>query len=269
MLGRAMQAVVPFGVDLRAFSRAELDIVDELGVRPALGSHPDWVINCAAWARVDDAEDHEAEATRINGDAVGLLGKAARDAGSRVMHFSTDYVFDGTLDRPYRETDVPNPQGAYGRGKLAGECALAASECRWNVIRTQWLYGGGHSFARIMWNRARKGLPSRVIDDQWGAPTHVAELATVAWRLVQENANGTWHAAAVGEASWFDVGQKVYEAVGADPTPLSRCSTAEYGSKAPRPANGRLDTSKTGGPRAWDEVLVESVQPDRCGEAGP
>ena len=160
MLGRAVQAVAPDGVVLEAFDRVDFDIADESPVRRAFEKAPSWVINCAAYTRVDDAEAHEAEATRINGDALGIIGRAAAAVGARVLHVSTDYVFDGTLGRPYVETDATNPQGAYGRSKLEGERQLAESGCRWAVVRTQWLYGGGASFVRTMWHRARQGARS-------------------------------------------------------------------------------------------------------------
>ncbi len=270
MLGRAVRAAVPAGVLLRSFTHAELDLCNEAQLRSALAEGADWVINCAGWTRVDAAEEHEAQATRINGDAVGVLGRLAADAGAGVLHLSTDYVFDGRLDRPYREDDTPNPQGAYGRGKLAGEQALQTVDGgRWAVVRTQWLYGGGPSFVRTMWGRATAGQASRVVDDQWGAPTHVAELAQVLWRLVGDGVEGTWHAAASGYTNWFEVARAVYAAVGADPALVTPCSTAVYGAKAPRPANGRLDTTKLGKMRLFDAPLAEALHPSRCGVLGP
>jgi len=270
MLARAVEDAVPAGVSLRAFTQAELDITDPSAVARALASRPDWVINCAAWTRVDDAESHEAEATRINGEAVGTVARAAAECGARVLHISTDYVFDGQLGRPYREDDAPNPQGAYGRSKLAGERAVMTVEGgRWTVVRTQWLYGGGPSFVRTMWQRARGGQGSRVVDDQFGAPTHVAELAGVLWRLAGAGAEGIWHAAAGGQASWFEVARAVYAGVGADPGLVTPCSTVEYGARAPRPADGRLDTAKLGEMRPWDAVLTEALHPVRCGVLGP
>ena len=192
MLARAVESASPPAVQLRALSQADLDICNAERVIAALADeHPDWVINCAGWTQVDDAEDHEREATQVNGDAVGSLGEAARRVGARVLHVSTEYVFDGSGSaRPYREDDVPNPRGAYGRSKLAGEQRLLVVGGGWLVVRTQWLYGGGPSFVRTMWNRAKSGQASRVVDDQWGAPTHVAELAAVIWRLVIEGRGG-------------------------------------------------------------------------------
>lgn len=269
MLARAVERATPEGINLHAFSRAELDITDVASVESALAGCPDWVINCAAWTRVDDAEEHEAEATHINGEAVGIIGRAAARHKVRVLHISTDYVFDGLLGRPYREDDVPNPQGAYGRSKLAGERALVESECRWTLVRSQWLYGGGPSFVRTMWQRALARQPSRVVDDQIGAPTHVMEVAAVIWQLMGNGSEGTWHAAASGWASWFEVAQAVYAEVGADVRLVSACSTTEYGARAPRPADGRLDTAKLGEMRPFHAVLTEMLRSDSCGTLGP
>ncbi|MBM3855834.1 MAG: dTDP-4-dehydrorhamnose reductase, partial [Verrucomicrobia bacterium] len=247
-------------VSLTASTIADLDITDAAGVEAAFALRPDWVINCAGWTRVDDAEEHEAEATRINGEAVGIIGRAATAVGARVLHISTDYVFDGRLGRPYREDDRPNPESAYGRSKLAGERALATVDGgRWTVVRTQWLYGGGPSFVRTMWRKAKAGERARVVDDQFGAPTHVSELAQAIWRLVREDARGIWHAAASGYTNWYEVARLVYAGAGADPGLVTPCSTEEFNAKAPRPADGRLDTSKLGAMRRFDEVLVEAL----------
>ena len=269
MLGRAVEKASPGATNIRSLDLPELDITDAVGVRRELARRPDWVINCAAWTAVDAAEEHEIEATRINGEAVGLIGRTAAEYGVRVLHISTDYVFDGLLDRPYREDDEPNPQGAYGRSKLAGEHALAESGCQWMIVRTQWLYGGGPSFVRTMWQRARSGQRSRVVNDQFGAPTNSGELAQVIWRLVLDGASGIWHATAGGVASWYEVARAVYAGVGSDPSLVTPCSTAEYAAAAPRPANGRLDTAKVGGMRPYDAVLTAMLHPDRCGVEGP
>ena len=270
MLARAVESAVPASVALRAITQAELDITDAAALERALAGRPDWVINCAAWTQVDAAEEHEAEATLVNGTAVGLIGQVAAAHSVRVLHISTDYVFDGQLGRPYREDDAPNPQGAYGRSKLAGERALATVDGgRWTVVRTQWLYGGGPSFVRTMWQRARAGQASRVVDDQFGAPTHVAELAGVIWRLAGEAAEGIWHAAAGGYTNWYEVARAVYTAVGAKASLVTPCSTIEYGARAPRPANGRLDTIKIGGMRQFDAALGEALHSSHCGVTGP
>lgn len=269
MLGRAVAQAAPAGVAVQEFDLPELDITDASAVQRALSHGPAWVINCAAYTRVDDAEDHEAKATRVNGEAVGIIAHSAAAAGARVLHISTDYVFDGLLGRPYREDDATNPLGAYGRGKLKGERALAASDCQWTMVRTQWLYGGGPSFVRTMWTRARAGLASRVVNDQFGSPTHTGELAQAIWRLVGERAEGVWHVAAGGHTNWYEVARLVYAQVGADPALVTPCTTPEYNAKAPRPADGRLDTTKFGKLRAYDAVLTEALHPERVGVEGP
>ena len=171
MLARAVESVVPASVALRAITQAELDITDSAALERALASRPDWVINCAAWTDVDAAEEHEREATLINGTAVGLLAQVAAAHGVRVLHISTDYVFDGTLSRPYREDDVPNPQGAYGRSKLAGERALET------VDGGRWTVGGKGQSVMANWRRWRAGIPPSAVYRQkkgepQGLPSH-------------------------------------------------------------------------------------------------
>lgn len=248
MLARAVLGAVPSGSDATGLARAELDVTDAAAVRARFGRDaPDWVINCAAFTRVDAAEDEPERtiARRVNGEAPAIIGAVAAESRARVMHISTDYVFDGHLGRPYREYDAPNPPGEYGRGKLAGEEALIGSGAEWLVVRTQWLYGtSGPSFAVTMRGRARAGTPSRVVNDQRGAPTHTCALAEMIWRLVGADARGIVNATAAGETTWFDVAREVYRAVGANPDLVTGCTTAEYGAKAPRPLDGRLDTSR-------------------------
>lgn len=255
MLGRAVCTAAPAGVDVTAATRTQIDITDAAAVDRALAARPDWVINCAGYTRVDDAESHEGEAIRVNGEAVEHLGRAALAHGVRVLHVSTDYVFDGTLGRPYREDDAPNPINAYGRSKLAGETALAASGCEWTIVRTQWLYGGGASFVRTMWRKAREGAQVKVVNDQLGAPTYVAEVTAAVWRLVHEGRLGLWHATAGGYASWYDVAQMIYGT--RDIGRVIACTSAEYPTAARRPLDARLDTTRLGRLRAWDAVLSE------------
>ena len=245
MLGRALVAAAPREVDASGLARAELDVTDSAAMRARVSREaPDWLINCAAFTHVDAAEDDH-RARRVNGEAPALIGAVAAQARARVLHLSTDYVFDGTLGRPYRETDPPNPVGEYGRGKLAGEEALVASGAEWLIVRSQWLYGdGGPSFVATMRERARAGTASRVVNDQRGAPTHTGALAAMIWRLVSADARGMVHATAAGEATWLDVAREVYRALGANAELVTACTTAEYGARAPRPLDGRLDTSR-------------------------
>lgn len=269
MLGRAVHIATPAGVTVVPTTIATLDITDAKALTRMLETRFDWVINCAAYTRVDDAESNEALAHRVNADAVGLLGRTAAAQGTRVLHISTDYVFDGRQHRPYREDDPPRPLGAYGRSKRAGELALEASGCAWTLVRTQWLYGGGPSFVRAMWQNARASAPVRVVNDQFGAPTHTAELADVIWRLMRGAKEGIWHATAGGCTSWYEVARAVYTLVGANTALITPCTTIGYGAVAPRPRNGCLDCSKLGGMRQFHEVLTEALHASTHKVAGP
>src|SRR2546430_11106456 len=163
MLGHDLVATTPPDVTLFPFPRSRLDITHNEAVAKALGEvRPDVVINAAAYTAVDRAESEPQAAVRVNGAAVGALGRMARAAGARVIHFSTDYVFDGQATRPYREDSPTDPVNAYGTSKLAGETALCASGPEHLVVRTQWLFGvHGKSFPRTTWLRARSGLTTR------------------------------------------------------------------------------------------------------------
>jgi len=162
--------------------------------------------------------------------------------GVAVLHFSTDYVFAGNAERPYGEMDPTAPLNAYGRSKRIGEVGLSDSGGRPLILRTQWLYGvHGKSFPRTMWDRALQGLPTRVVTDQIGKPTHTADLAAAAWQLVERDARGTYHVANAGEASWFDVASIVFQSLGATSS-LTPCVTADYPTPARRPAYSALST---------------------------
>jgi dTDP-4-dehydrorhamnose reductase len=185
------------------------------------------------------------------------------------LHVSTDYVFGGVSDRPWREDDPVAPLSAYGRSKLAGERRLLASGADAVIVRTAWLYGAvGKSFPRTMWERARQGLPSRVVADQHGAPTNAADLAQWCWVLIARDARGVVHASNAGECTWADVAERVYAAAAA-PGLVTRVSSDEYPVPAPRPRysvlDGRRLESLLGAPRrswtvALDEFLMDLQQ---------
>lgn len=254
MLGRALVEAAPAATRLAAYPRAALDLADADALARALDRHaPAWVLNAAAWTRVDDAERERDAALAANGDAVGVLGALCAARGIAVLHVSTDYVFPGDAPvdpatgapRAWREADPTAPLNAYGASKLAGERALAASGAAWCVARTQWLYGPhGRSFPRTMAARARAGAASRVVADQHGAPTHVADLARALWALAAADARGVVHVAAAGTATWYDVARAVYAAAGADPGLVTPCPSADYPTPARRPAWGVLDGTR-------------------------
>lgn len=263
MLAHAIRETVPDGITLIALGKEELDITSPASVHRAIAAHdPCWIINAAAYTAVDRAESESEVAMRVNATGVENLATAARDARIGVVHFGSDYVFDGSASRPYTEDDVPHPLNAYGRAKLEGERALVGSGARFFIVRTQWLFGpGGSSFPRAMWSRARAGEPTRVVADQFGSPTYTLDLASAVWRLPE--AGGILNVVNDGVCSWHDVARHIFDAAGR-PDLLTPCSTAEYHTAAQRPANSALDTSALvralGAPLPrWEDALSRFV----------
>ncbi len=244
------------GTDLAACCRASQ--MDVLGAdlpqvditRPdqlrQIVSASSFIINCAAYTNVDRAETEEDLATRINGHAVGTLGKLAAEAGIPVIHISTDFVFDGKLDRPYIETDRPHPINAYGRSKLEGERQLADSGCRYCIIRIQWTYGrAGINFVRKILEAARVRPALRVVEDQVGSPTATVEVAGALCRILQRDVfpEGIYHLAAEGFASRFEMARFLCQTKGID-VPIEPCKTADFPAPAQRPLNSRFSCEK-------------------------
>jgi dTDP-4-dehydrorhamnose reductase len=261
MLARDLMLQAPRDVELVPRSKRETDVTSEEDLTAAVrDARPHVVINCAAFANVDAAESQQSLAFAVNGEGPGLVGQAVARSGGRmlVVHFSTDYVFDGQSRRPYREDDATQALGAYGASKLAGEASLAASGAPHLIIRTQWLFGlGGRSFPRTMWERARGGQVTRVVEDQVGRPTYTVDLALATWRLVGNEPSATsgsggaggalgrgiLHVANGGATTWYDVAKRVFEAAGRLDL-LAPCSTDAYPTPARRPAYSVLDTSR-------------------------
>lgn len=245
MLGSELLTQAPKNCDIVAPTHALLDVTDHAALSYAIDElRPDWVVNASAFTAVDDAESSSDQAFAVNADSVGALGRACASRGIRVLHFSTDYVFDGTSNRPYREEDDTNPINVYGRSKLAGEQALHSAGALALIVRTQWLFGRrGRSFPLTMLDRATQRQPTRVVGDQFGRPTYTVDLAQAAWQLIALGASGVYHAANRGSASWYDVASFIFDFVGVAHL-LSRCTTADFPTAARRPAFSVLDTSK-------------------------
>ncbi len=239
MLGRDLVDVLAArGAELTAVTRSDLDVTDAGAVAAAVPGH-DVVVNAAAWTDVDGAETREADATRVNGLGPQLLAAACAAQGARLVHVSTDYVFDGTGTVPYAEDAPLAPRSAYGRSKAAGEQAVrqllpGASY----VVRTAWLYGQhGGNFVRTMATLERTRDKLDVVDDQVGAPTWSREVAEAVHRLVTAGAPaGTYHATAEGQTSWCGLARAVFEEIGADPDRVRPTTTDRFPRPAPRPA---------------------------------
>ena len=213
---------------------------------------PQLVLNAVAHTAVDRAEDEPERAQRVNADAVAELAQACRAQGAKLVHYSTDYVFDGRLRRPIREDDPTGPVSAYGRTKLAGEQAIAASGCDHMVLRTAWVYAArGQNFLRTALKLAVDRDEIRVVNDQVGSPTPARWLAAATALALAKRfeAQGTWHVVADGECSWHEFAQAIFgDALVAgvlERAPkLVGITSQEFPTKARRPAYSRLDASR-------------------------
>lgn len=217
---------------------------------------PDAVVNCAAWTAVDAAEDDEAGAFRANALGTALLGRLTRDAGIPIIQISTDYVYDGLKGAPYLESDLPNPLGAYGRTKLAGEWAAQAANPRCIVLRTAWVFAPmGKNFLRTMLALGEQRPELRVVADQLGSPTAAPDLADAITAILarlradgwRDEFAGTYHATGGGFTNWHSFAEAIFaEAAhhGAPRPKVHAITTADYPTKAKRPADGRLDNGK-------------------------
>ena len=239
-----------------ALGRPAFDLTDRAAVLSGLeAARPDMVINAAAYTAVDKAEAEEAVAVRVNGDGAGHVAEGAARLHVALLHLSTDYVFDGVLDRPYREDDPTAPVGAYGRSKLVGE-KLVAERCEDSVIlRTAWVYSPfGANFVRTMLGLNETREEVGVVADQRGNPTSALDIADALIAIaarVKDDASpalrGVFHMTGSGEATWADFAEAVFReaaAWGRRQTRVKRIVTADYPTPARRPANSRLDNEK-------------------------
>jgi dTDP-4-dehydrorhamnose reductase len=239
MLGRDLViALERHGDTVTSLSHGDLDVTDSAATAAAVATHqPDVIVNCAAWTAVDDAELREDQALLINGTGAANVA-AACGPGVRLVHISTDYVFDGNARDPYRETDPPAPRCAYGRTKLAGEQAvLDLLPDRGYVVRTAWLYGAhGSNFIRTMIRLERQRPHVDVVDDQYGQPTWAADVAGQIIALVQAGAPaGIYHATSSGKTTWYALAREVFGLLGADPARVRPTTTSTLARPAPRP----------------------------------
>jgi len=246
MLGRdVVPAAAGAGHDVAGFGRAELDITDPEALRERFEwERPGAVVNCAAWTDVDGAEEHEDEATAVNGEGAGNVAAASAAIGAKLVHVSSDYVFDGSKGSPYTESDQTGPISAYGRSKLAGETAVAAAGGRHFIVRSGWLFGvGGPNFVETMLRLAADHGEVLVVRDQVGSPTYTWHLASGIVRLVEGSAYGIHHMAAEGACSWYDFAREIFEQAEVDCTVMSG-TTEMLGRPAPRPAYSALESQR-------------------------
>lgn len=248
-LGRALRAAAPVGTTVVAHGSATLDITDERAVHAAVArERPDAILNAAAYTAVDRAEGDEARAQAVNATAVGHLAAAAAESGARLVHVSTDFVFDGAGGAPYAPDAATAPLSAYGRTKLAGE-RLAGEGAL--IVRTAWVHApGGANFVATMLRLMRERPEVRVVADQIGTPTYAPALAEALWALLARGATGIHHYTDAGVASWYDFATAIQEeavAAGLLPAavPVVPIATADFPTPARRPAYSVLDKTAT------------------------
>ncbi|HUH90270.1 MAG TPA: dTDP-4-dehydrorhamnose reductase [Lysobacter sp.] len=263
---------LPDGGACEALDLADLEQIDPLVRRIA----PDVVVNAAAYTAVDRAEDEPALAYRINAEAPGLIAQACRADGAELIHYSTDYVFDGSGGRPYRDDDGTSPLGVYGASKLAGEQAIAASGVRHLILRTAWVYGlYGGNFLRTMLRLGAERDELRVVADQIGSPTPAWLIADVTAAVLKRGIvePGVRHLVSAGQTSWHGFAQAIFADARAtgliDKEPrVLPITTAELPTRARRPAYSVLDARRLAGDYSldipgWRQALATTLSPAR------
>jgi dTDP-4-dehydrorhamnose reductase len=248
-LGQAIQAEAVHHPDIafHFMGRTEADITRKAQLEAVFGEiKPDFCVNAAAYTAVDKAENEPENAKALNVDGARILAEVCRAYQTKLIHISTDFVFDGQQNKPYLETDPTNPQGVYGQTKRDGEVEIKKTLLQHFIIRTSWLYSQyGHNFMKTMLRMATERDSLRVVDDQIGTPTNANDLARAVIAIVESNSEafGTYHFSNEGTASWFDFAKAIFEVndvkVNLEPIP-----TSEFPTPAKRPSYSVLDKSK-------------------------
>lgn len=259
-LGKVYKALKP-----KLWDKDEMDITDEADVLQKISKlKPELVFNCAAYNAVDKAESEgRMLAESINGTAVGSIARACSAVGATLVHFSSNYVFDGNNPEGYNEDALPNPISAYGKSKLMGEMELERNTEKYYLIRTAWLYGGEgkakRSFVDLMLEKAKKDEGIDVVSDEFGNPTFVADLAQAVAALVeQQKPFGIYHLTNSGSASWYSWAQEIFAIKGIT-AKLAEVSSQDLKRPAKRPKYGILNNTKFIELRPWTEALKESL----------
>ena len=244
-VGWELERALPALGDVIATDRSTLDIADPDAIRRVIReSKPDIIVNAAAYTAVDKAESEPEFATLVNGVAPGLLAEEAKRQGALLVHYSTDYVFDGEKRSPYTEDDAPNPISHYARTKLEGERAIAASGCRHLILRTSWVYGPrAANFYQIILRKAQAGEPMRMVDDQTSVPTPSGFVAEHTKALLDKDASGVLHLVPSGQATRYEFAREVVKTL-RSASHVEAARTEEFPAPARRPRFSVLDNGK-------------------------
>jgi len=259
-LGKALQKELSSDFEVSAFIRKELDIVNFKEVEKVCEKlKPDFIVNAAAFTAVDRAETERELALKINSEAVRNLAQICKKNGTKLIHFSTDYVFDGEGENGFVEDDEARPVNFYGESKLAGEREILKSGCDFAIVRTSWLFGEGENFVTKMLELAGKNTQIKVVSDQIGSPTFTVDLAKMTHEILDKNLSGIFHATNSGATSWADFARKIFE-IKNFPTKVLEISTVEFPTPAKRPRNSVLRNTKLPKLRSWEEALGEFLK---------
>jgi dTDP-4-dehydrorhamnose reductase len=267
MLGSELMTASAPVHDIIGVSHADMDITQLESCLTRIGDfRPDAVINAAAFTRVDYCETHEEETFLVNTYGVGNLARAAAAVGSLLVHYSTDYIFDGLKPEAYVEQDTPNPKSVYGKSKLLGETLIHRYCPDHMILRTSWLFGpNGANFIRTAVDAARKGASLRVVSDQKGSPTYAKDVAAQTLKMIAAGCRSTYHVTNSGSCSWYELASKAVEWAGIKGASIAPIRSSEYSRPAPRPANSLLSNARMeqeGLPRMrpWQEAARAYVE---------
>ena len=278
MLGRAWRNTLqtptpdaPSAIQHDCPSHQELDLANPSTIDRWVTDRYRTVINCAAYTDVDGAETDTDQAMRMNGDAVGYLAQRCAQAGSMLVHYSTDYVFNGQSETPYRTDQRRDPINAYGQSKAAGEQAIEAAGCQSLMIRTSWLYAPwGNNFVKTILKLTQSRDEIRVVNDQRGRPTDVVKLARNTASLLEHDAGGIFHVTDGGECTWYDFACEIVKLSGHN-CRVEPCTSDEFPRPAPRPAYSVLDLAQTesliGPMDHWNINLASTIKAIQDGES--
>ena len=233
------------GIEYVGTSSANLDVTDSVVVREAVGRYrPDVVIHCAAYTKVDRAEDEPDKCWAVNADGTKNIALACWETGAKLLYISTDYVFPGDGERPYKPNDPVGPLGVYGMSKLGGELAVQSLLDRYFIVRTSWVFGiEGSNFVRTMLRLSESRDEVSVVCDQVGSPTYTADLAPLLCDMAATEEYGIYHAANEGECSWAEFAEEIFRLTGKN-VAVSPIPTSGYPTRAVRPLNSRMDKSR-------------------------
>lgn len=244
---------------ITCWDQADVDITDRKKLQEKIiRLKPQIIINAAAFTQVDAAESQQQNVLKVNGKAVGNLAVIAKKIGAILVHFSTDYVFDGKKRKGYKESDQPNPINVYGKSKFLGEALLRRNTDRYYLIRSSWLFGqNGINFVQKMLQLARNNVKLKIVNDQWGKPTYTQDLAERTKQLLEHDKPfGIYHITNEGKTTWYQFAKKIFE-LKKDRQKIQPVSSQEYKAKAPRPLHSALLNTKLPKLRRWEEALDE------------